>query len=86
MPGMQSLKVERWDRERGGGIFVEKVKSGRKDPNFLMVGALTQHAEYGKSQSAATFRLGAMRNYTIIDPYNASLGLYPPPPPPNYKL
>ena len=56
------------------GIFL-KVKSGRQDPIFFMVGALTQHARHAESQSAATFCLGAMLNYTTIDPSNASLVL-----------
>ena len=51
-----------------GGIFFEKFKSGPRDPIFLVVGALTQRAWQAKSQSAATFRYGAMRVFPATTP------------------
>jgi hypothetical protein len=48
--------------------FFEKFKRGCKDPTFFMVGALTQHNEYAKSQSTAIFCLGAMHVFTATTP------------------
>ena len=57
------------DREREWGVFCfEKFKSGRVDPFFFVVGALTQHAWHAKSQTAATFHEGAMRVFAATTP------------------
>ena len=58
-------------RRNNGGrgmFFVEKFKNGGRDPIFFMVGTLTQHAWYAKSQSAATFCEGAVRVFAATTP------------------
>ena len=57
------------DREREWRVFFfEKLKSGRRYPIFFVVGDLAQHAWHAKSQSAATFREGAMRVFAATTP------------------
>ena len=53
-------------KKGGGGLF--KNSKVVVENQFFVVEALTKHAWHAKSQSAATFYLGAMRVFAVTTP------------------